>query len=450
MKSPKNHKTRLGALLAAGILLTGCGDTSAYAVTEPTLPKMAPYPNEQAYINPVTGEFDDEGFDKEYEAWSANKWLRQNLPEDYRAGLLSMTQAAASVFLTGTEENAVYAPLNTYLALGMLAEITDGQGREQVLDVLGAPDLDTLRTRAKALWQSTYNDDGAQTTILSSSLWLNEDVPYRMETLETLRDTYYASAFQGEMGTERFDKAMQNWLNEKTGGMLEEAVETVQTDPQTVLTLLSTVYYQAKWQNTFSEANNTERIFHGTAGDVTCTFMKQTDTNDTFYGHEDFSAIRRYMETGGDMWFILPDEGVSTDTVLQSEDMYTLFDSPHDWPEQKRLKIHQYVPKFDICADIDMSDGLRKLGITEPFDGTRADYTPLTDAEDVFLGKARQATRVAIDEEGVTAASFVEMMLAGESMPPEEEMDFVLDRPFVFVVTGYDGVPLFVGVVNQP
>lgn len=42
------------------------------------------------------------------------------------------------------------------------------------------------------------------------------------------------------------------------------------------------------------------------------------------------------------------------------------------------------------------------------------------------------------------------MMMAGAAAPPEEEMDFVLDRPFLFAITGYDGLPLFVGVVNQP
>ncbi len=30
-------------------------------------------------------------------------------------------------------------------------------------------------------------------------------------------------------------------------------------------------------------------------------------------------------------------------------------------------------------------------------------------------------------------------------MPPEEEVDFTLDRPFLFVITGEDGLPLFVG-----
>lgn len=42
------------------------------------------------------------------------------------------------------------------------------------------------------------------------------------------------------------------------------------------------------------------------------------------------------------------------------------------------------------------------------------------------------------------------MMMAGAAAPPEEEMDFVLDRPFLFAITGADGLPLFVGVVNRP
>ena len=34
--------------------------------------------------------------------------------------------------------------------------------------------------------------------------------------------------------------------------------------------------------------------------------------------------------------------------------------------------------------------------------------------------------------------------------PPEEEVDFVLNRPFVFAITGTDGLPLFVGIIHQP
>ena len=49
--------------------------------------------------------------------------------------------------------------------------------------------------------------------------------------------------------------------------------------------------------------------------------------------------------------------------------------------------------------------------------------------------------RVTIDEEGVTAAAYTVMAAAGAAMPPEEEMDFVLDRPFLFVIQGGDAIP---------
>ncbi len=47
------------------------------------------------------------------------------------------------------------------------------------------------------------------------------------------------------------------------------------------------------------------------------------------------------------------------------------------------------------------------------------------------------------------AAAYTVMMMAGAAMPPKDEVDFTLDRPFLFVVTGADSLPLFVGIVNS-
>ena len=56
---------------------------------------------------------------------------------------------------------------------------------------------------------------------------------------------------------------------------------------------------------------------------------------------------------------------------------------------------------------------------------------------------------MSIDEEGCTATAFTLMAADRMSMPPEEEVDFTLDRPFLFLITGQDGTILFAGVVNQ-
>ena len=54
-----------------------------------------------------------------------------------------------------------------------------------------------------------------------------------------------------------------------------------------------------------------------------------------------------------------------------------------------------------------------------------------------------------VDEKGVEAAAYTVMMAAGSAMPPDEEVDFVLNRPFLFVITSSHRLPLFAGVVNQ-
>ena len=56
-----------------------------------------------------------------------------------------------------------------------------------------------------------------------------------------------------------------------------------------------------------------------------------------------------------------------------------------------------------------------------------------------------------VDEEGCEAAAYTVVMVeAGGAMPPDDEVDFTLDRPFLFAVTGDSDLPLFTGVVNQP
>ena len=42
------------------------------------------------------------------------------------------------------------------------------------------------------------------------------------------------------------------------------------------------------------------------------------------------------------------------------------------------------------------------------------------------------------------------MATSGSAAPPDEEVDFTLDRPFLFSITGLENLPLFVGTVQNP
>jgi hypothetical protein len=210
--------------LAAACLISmvGCaGDTnmeekkpnstaSAYALALASYPEMAPYPNEMEYFDEKTGEFDSDGFDVVYDAWQADRKAQRSQPEGYADGLEAFFASSIREFLSNSNgANKVYSPINIYMALAMLAEVTDGESRQQILDLLGSESIETLRAQAASVWNANYSNDGAVTSILANSLWLNESVNFNQSTMDSLATNYYASSFRGEMGSEEFTAVLE-------------------------------------------------------------------------------------------------------------------------------------------------------------------------------------------------------------------------------------------------
>lgn len=430
----------LAVTVLAGVFLRSGGGLTAYAVAEAQYPKMASYPGE--YHSAAA-------YDRWWESIVAQ---RRDLGDT--APLEAFFARSSQTFLAGEEgQNRVYSPLNVYMALAMLAQLTGGESREQILTVLGSDSIEALRQQAGDVWNSNYRDDGATTSILASSLWLDRDVAFRQDTMDILARDFYASSYRGEMGSEALDKALQDWLNEQTGGLLREQAGNVRLNKDTILALATTVYFKAKWSHEFSKGNTVPDIFHAPGGDMEASFMRQQD-DQAYYWGERFAAIGQSFVQSGTMWFLLPDEGVTVDELLaDSEAMEFLFTADRrEWENSKHLFVNKSIPKFDVSSQFELTEGLQALGITDVFDLDLSDFTPMTTAveEPIVLSQADHAARVVIDEEGCTAAAFTVMANTGAGMPPDDEVDFILDRPFLFCVTGISGLPLFVGVVDHP
>ena len=353
--------------------------------------------------------------------------------------------------LSGLEDqNGAYSPLNLAIGLSVLAELTSGEARQQILTALNAPDMDTLRTRANTLWRASYYDKNNQ-TLLANSLWLDNSVDFNQEVMDTLATHYYTSVYRGNLGSDRVNRLISQWLNQQTGNMLKSDTSGIRLPEEAVLALYSTIYFQAKWQHEFSAGNNRNGIFHGPGGDQTVTYMNKTRMTGIYYWADDFGAISLGLKGGSQMWLFLPDEGKSVEDILASGDYLDMIN--HESENSKAVFINLSIPKFDIRQSSDLRADLEKIGISAVF---RQDSNAFENAvyshkygSAVWLSSANQATRVAIDEKGVTAASYIEFPGAGAAEPPTEEIDFILDRPFFFVVTR-STLPLFAGVVNEP
>lgn len=419
------------------------------AVSNAVYPEMAPDPYGPLYVGDTD---DDDAIYDAYDAWRSDIRTRYEFFQDYSGELdLFFTDSMRQFLADSQGQNKVYSPINVYMVLGMLAEVTDGESRNQILDLLGADSVEDLRAQANTIWNANYRNDGATTSIFASSLWLNKDVNFVQSTMDSLAQNYYASSYQGIMGSEELDSALQNWLNEQTGGLLEDEASGIALNEDTIMALATTVNFHARWRDEFYEGATYTGVFHGVNGDLECDFMRQNEMR-TYYWGENFSAVNQSLTNIGSMWFILPDEGVSVDELIE-DDQAMEFVMAREWEDQKSLMVHLTVPKFDVSSDMDLIPGLKALGVMDVFDSQISDFTPMTaDIGQICLSQAQHAARVQIDEEGCTAVAYTVFATAATSAEPEdlEEIDFVLERPFLFVITGVEGLPMFAGVVNQP
>lgn len=405
------------------------------------------YPREEDFYD-ENGEFDAEAYMDQEELYYRDNPLFPFPQIDRLSQLRPFFSDCAEDILSETEnENIVCSPLSLYYALAILAESTDGNSRAQILECLGAESIEALRTQVKQIWDANYLDNGISAEISGNSLWLGEQVAYRQDTLDLLAENYYASAYQVKMGSEEGNKAYQNWMNEATRGFLQEQSAGENLDSETRLSIASTIYFHMNWMDEFVVANTKPAVFHGTKGDTTCDFMNQTFYITTYYYGEGFGAVVQQLNNNRKMYYILPDEGVSVEELLSDKGFLRFFSDPSGWENKTSAMVHFSVPKYDVSATLDLSESLKAMGITDVFRPKKADFSPLTDSK-LFLTQANQSVRLQIDENGCTAG-VVTNLNAGGAGRPSEEIEFVLDRPFLFMVTDVNNIPIFMGVVNQ-
>ena len=412
----------LAAVIALAILLTvvltGPGRGSAYAVAE------AKYPKERLTRVPPVAAGMMEGF------------LRRSLP----------------VLLAGQEgENRVCSPLNIYMALSMLAETAGGESRAQVLDLLGAEDMESQRERARQLWERSYlpAEDRYGACLLASSLWLDSGIPYKRETAELLAEEYYASVFQGDLGSEKLNEALRGWLNAQTGGLLAEQAAQAALPTDTALALAATLYFKGNWANEFEKSDTAPRSFYGPGGERTVDFMHGEERG-MYYRGESFTAAAKGFTNARSMLFVLPEEGLTPEALLSEEEfMDFLAGDRSAWEGKAEATVRYALPRFDVAETMDLLSVLADLGVTDVLDPALADFSPIMDVP-AALTKAEHACRVKVDEEGCEAAAYTLMGYGGGMIVELEEVDFILDRPFLFAVLNQEGRPLFVGIVNDP
>ena len=411
---------------------------------EPTYPEFPQFPQQ-----PEDGP--DADWDAYYNAYdeyySAVMELRSGgIPEGTRFAVSDFAAKSTPLALAGQGgKNAAFSPVSLWAALAMLAPCAQGNSQSQLLSALGVAGQRELTDQVSRLWKGLYTNDGVSSLILSNSVWLNDaqEGEYVQATLDTLGRDYFAGVYTTPMGTAGADQAITDWISKETGGLIGGDGPVVETTPDTLLLLASSLYYKAAWVVPFDASQTQAGDFTTASGETASVDFMHTSQDCSFLRRENYQAAA--LETQlGEMFFVLPEEGTSPEELLSDTSFLSSLSSGA--ADVQYGTVEWSVPKFDLSADLDLMSTLKALGITDLLNPDQADLSGLT-SMDTFLTQAEQMTRVSVDEEGVEAAA-VTIIADGKGGAPDETCVMNLNRPFLFVLRS-QGVTLFVGVVNE-
>ena len=290
-----------------------------------------------------------------------------------------------------------------------------------------------------------FVQDIAGTGQVSSAnrVWLNTGLTLRKDYQENLYMYYRSKAAVLDMTAknEESRKAVNDWVSEKTNGKIPELLATL--DPETRMIITNAVYFNAEWQYKFSKKATTQEKF--TDGEkVSEVPMMKINRN---YSYGEFDGVKvvqiPYKERRLFMIAVLPPEDNAH--ALDSLDTTTLT----RWlSELETYKVDLWLPKFRTEKSYELGDMFKALGVRLAFSDA-ADFSGMTDSEQLKIDAVIHKTFIDVDEEKTEAAAATAiMMMRATAMRPDiiKRAEFHADRPFTyFILDNATGTILFMG-----
>ncbi len=377
----------------------------------------------------------------DYEKWQQNRDENILTDEQFNA-VNEFAVKTASAMMGEEDKNITYSPVSAYFALSLAACGAEGNTAEELMTLLEADSREELSERCARLFRLLYADGEESSLKIANSLWLSDKAVFEKDYISRAAQDFYSYLYNVDFTDAATADAMKEWVSRNTGGKLAPEFEF---SDEELMRIINTVYYKDSWSMPFNEAGTETDTFYLLNGStVECSFMNKTETSGFAVG-EGFVKSALPLQNGGAMTFILPDEGVSPfELVSDSEKLASIINTA----DSEYGRVIYRIPKFSYQNETDLAEAIKKLGVSDAFDAERADFSGISELPS-FISGIRQGTHIAVDEKGVEAAAFTDISMAGSAFTTDT-CELILNRPFIFMITSYDGVILFTGICENP
>ena len=337
-------------------------------------------------------------------------------------------------------KNTLISPLSVLAALSMTANGAEGDTLTQMERVLGQ------RKDALNAWYKYDVGKTGDVLHLANAVFIQDD-PELTVSEDFIRavEQYYETDILVTAFNEQTLVDINQYVEDNTNGMIRDILDRIPREA--VMYLVNALAFEAMWKEPYNEYSVQERIFTTEDGREQTVKLMYAEENDAYVEDNLFTGFLKGYE-GGRYAFLalLPKEGVSVEEVadsLSGDALAGLVNSPWEG------KVLTAMPKFQTEFDVEMSEVLKSMGMTDAFDPYKADFSGLAtyNGGNIFINRVLHKSFISVGEQGTRAGAATVIEAAAESaMEPEKIKEVILNRPFLYMIWDMEACqPIFMG-----
>lgn len=350
-----------------------------------------------------------------------------------------------NVYAEAIGENVVCSPFSFIMALAILLNAVEGDGRCEIKELIsGSVSVREITEVLGRLQKELSVKDADGKFVSSNGVCIKADLMERI--LEEFKDVVIRN-FEAELFVADSDMVVRinEWVNRKTDGMIPRLID--QANPNLKVALINAVSFMAEWEEPY-ELDDIYEDMEFTNCDRSVSKVTMLNSCEGEYIENDSykGVVKNYR--GGRYAFmaLLPKRKGQTyfAKALADVDFVELYEN------RRGVDVYTQIPEFEISQNMELTAFCNSLGVKTVFT-EQADFSGMTDGAQLMVDSVIQKAYIKVDRAGTkAAAATVEMCVMGCAMPFEEAKEVYFNRPFVYAIVNTEtGLPVFTGVVNR-
>jgi serpin B len=358
--------------------------------------------------------------------------------------------------LQAQDGNLIYSPYSISLALAMTYAGARGETESQMAQTLHFLPQDGLHPAFNALdlqlaerGKAASDEETPLQLNIANAVWAEQTYPFLQSFLDTIALKYGAGIRLADFINqyEAVRKEINDWVSDQTEEKIKDLIPEGVLDQDTRMALVNAIYFKADWLSPFEAESTEDAPFHLLDGSEVTVPMMHQDTFIPYAQGDGWQAIElAYQGETAAMDIIVPDEGrfEEVEASLDYESASAILNSLQ--PASVTLGL----PKFEYDSEFGLADQLKALGMTDAFDPDLANFTGMSERDDLYISAVVHKAFVAVDEKGTEAAAAT-AVIVGVTSAQISELTLTIDRPFIFLIRDIPtGQILFIGRVLNP